>query len=68
MNKIHIPNDGLLAGERYLREHVEEFDDGTQPGFHADFIEDLVSVVLNASRTGLLMPYEMQNKPPQNFS
>ena len=49
-NRIEITIDGLLAGERYLREHSEEFQDGTKDGFHADFIRALVLEVLQASR------------------
>jgi hypothetical protein len=46
---IHITIHGLLAGEQYLREHSEEFDDGTKDGFHSYFIHTLVSEVLRAS-------------------
>lgn len=49
MNEIHITTDGLLAGERYLRDHPYYFDDGTSDGFHADFVKALVSQVLDAS-------------------
>lgn len=49
IESVHITNNGLLAGERYLREHSEEFDDGTREGSHSRFIRSLVLEVLRAS-------------------
>lgn len=56
MNKIHITPKGLLAGERYIREHCEEFDDGTRDGSHSYFLRHLVSEVLRASCVDFEMP------------
>ena len=50
MSNLVITRDGLLAGERYLRDHPYDFDDGTHPGFHSGFVKSLVSEVLDASR------------------
>jgi hypothetical protein len=68
MNEIHITADGLLAGERYLRSHTEEYNDGTRDGFHVDVIKELVSSVLRASEVAFLMPGEPPNMPPPNSS
>jgi hypothetical protein len=56
---IHITIHGLLAGEQYLREHSEEFDDGTKDGFHSYFIHTLVSEVLRASCIDFEMPPDL---------
>lgn len=56
MNEIHITIDGLLAGERYLRDHPYNFYDGTPDGTHADFVKALVVEVLCASGITVQMP------------
>ena len=53
---ILINMDGLLAGERYLREHSEEFDDGTVEGTHVRFIASILSQVFHASHIAFQMP------------
>ena len=68
MYEVQITSEGLLAGERYLREHIEEYNDGTREGFHVDFIEDVVSQALRASRVEFLMPCEPQKEPLRNSS
>jgi hypothetical protein len=57
---IHITRNGLLAGELYLREHCEEYNDGTKEGFHSEFIHSLVLQVLHASHIAIEMPSEPQ--------
>lgn len=46
---ITLTQEGLIAGERYLREHCDEYDDGTGEGFHIRFIQKLVEQVFHAS-------------------
>ena len=31
---MKVTHDGLIAGERFLRERCEEFNDGTRDGTH----------------------------------
>ncbi len=47
-----ISFDGLVAGERVLRAHCEEFDDGTPDGTHW-LIRELLTEVLRASGIAL---------------
>ncbi len=51
-----ITNEGLLAGERYLRERLDGYGSGTPPGFHRRFIAGLLSEVLNASHVIFRLP------------
>lgn len=59
-NNIRITTDGLLAGERFLRERCDEFQDGTRLGFHSNFVKLLISEILCASGLGLEMPLDSQ--------
>lgn len=61
--KIVIKASGLLAGESYLRDHTDEFYDGTPYGFHANFIKSLVSRVLDASGIAFEMPENIPCQP-----
>lgn len=56
MKHIKLTHAGLLAGERYLRDHPYNFDDGTSLGFHAEFVKAVVSLVLDASCISFEMP------------
>ena len=53
---MKVTQDGLIAGERCLRERCEEFNDGTRDGTHWIFIRDLLSEALRASDIALEMP------------
>ena len=44
-----ITYSGLIAGERFLREHCDGFDDGTGDGFHIEFVKNLLMEVFRAS-------------------
>lgn len=66
--KIIISREGILAGERYLREHSEEFDNGTSDGAHAEFISELLSAVFDASQITAEMPAMPLRKHSANGS
>ena len=53
---MKVTHDGLIAGERFLRERCAEFNDGTVDGTHWLFIRDLLSAALRASDIALEMP------------
>ncbi len=53
-----ITNEGLLAAEKYFREHLAEHDSGTPPGNHRRFIASLLSEALRASHIAFCMPPE----------
>lgn len=58
-----ITFDGLVAGEKFLRQHNQEFDDGTPDGTHWLFIRQLLSEVFRASGTALEMPDKRPDTP-----
>lgn len=60
---ILITTDGLLAGERCLREHGYDFQDGTSIGFHIEFVKLLVSEILCASGLAVEMPHDPRLQP-----
>lgn len=51
-----ITFDGLVAGENFLRNRIEELDDGTPYGTHWRLIRDLLSEVARVSGITLEMP------------
>jgi hypothetical protein len=51
-----ISHEGLLAGEKYLRKHSKEYDNGTPLGSHRRFIAILLSEALRASFITFKMP------------
>ncbi len=55
-----ITNEGLLAAERYLREHLQEYDRSAPLGSHGRFIAGLVSEALRASRVIFRTPSELR--------
>ena len=63
--KIAVTFEGLLAGERYLRERTDEFDDGTSEGAHVRFVLALVSSVFDACRIAIEMPSAQPCKHPK---
>jgi len=63
MPKIHITYDGLVAGERYLREHCEEYDDGTFDGFHNRIVKGLISEICRVSGLTLEMNPDNHQSP-----
>lgn len=65
-SRIVITEAGLLAGERYLQEYSEEFDNGTGEGMHAEFISALLSAVFHASQIAFEMPALPLRRPPQS--
>lgn len=56
--------DGLLAGERFLRIHGLELDEGTPDEEHWFIIQGLLTEVLRASGIALEMPDTLPNVPP----
>ena len=65
---MEITLDGIMAGECFLREHSENFDDGTSPGTHANFIKDLLTEVFHASGIALEMLCDTPSAPLSNSS
>ena len=63
---MKITYDGLVAGERFLRDHCDGFDDGTGNGFHVDFIKDLLKEVFRASGIDYEILVVKPEKPPLN--
>jgi len=63
-----ITFDGLVAGERFLRSQIEEFDDGTPDGFHETFIRELLTEVFRASGITLEIPDKHPDTPESNSS
>ena len=51
-----ITDEGLLAAEKYLREHLEEYDSKTALGSHRRFMTRLLSEALRASQVVFCMP------------
>ena len=51
-----ITTEGLLAAEKYLRQHLQGFGSGTPLGFHQRFIASLLSEALRASNVVFRMP------------
>ena len=57
-----ITNEGLLAAEKYLREHLDGYANGT-PLAERRFIASLLSEALRASQIAFRMPSEF----PENM-
>ena len=51
-----ITNEGLLAAEKYLRQHLDGYGSGTPLGSHRRFIASLLSEALNASHVVFRLP------------
>ena len=53
-----VTEDGLLAGERYLVDHCEQFDNGLPEGdfFRKKFIQSLLMEIFHASGITLRLP------------
>lgn len=68
MNKttpVVIAEEGLLAAERHLREHCEEYENGTPLGSHSNFIRNLLSLALRASGIEPQMPPLLPYQPSE---
>ena len=65
---MKITFQGLVAGEKFLRERNEDFDDGTPDGTHWRLIRGLLSEVFRASGIALKMPGKCPNVPASNSS
>ena len=55
-----ITDEGLLAAEKYLREHSEEYDNRAPLGSHRRLIATLLSEALRASHITFRMPSEFR--------
>ena len=65
---MKITSSGITAGERFLREHCENYEDGTAIGTHSRFIQDLLMEVFRASGIALKMQCDMPNEPQSSSS
>ena len=65
---MKITSSGIMAGERFLREHCENYEDGTAIGTHSRFIQDLLMEVFRASGIALKMQCDMPNEPQSSSS
>ena len=63
-----ITFDGLLAGEKFLRERNEDFNNGTPDGTHWRLIRGLLSEVFRASGITLEMPDRRPDMPEMSSS
>ncbi len=63
---VKITSSGLIAGDKYLREHSEEFDNGTAHGERADFIAGLLSEIFHASHVAFELPRLPLELPPRS--
>lgn len=57
---VVLTEEGLLAAEQYLRDHSEEFDDGTKLGAHKRLIRNMVVAALRASHIDVQTPSNYQ--------
>lgn len=54
MEVVFVTEGEILAGEKYLRENCDEFDDGTPQGTHKNFIVNLLTEIFGHSDIKIL--------------
>ena len=63
---MKISCEDFIAGERYLHDRCEEFDNGTRGEAQSQFIPDLLREVFPVSRIVLEMPPRPPSEPESN--